>query len=172
LTTQFSVFWIPAVSVGKGENIMAINPNTDFSVGAVLTAAQQNRFPRGVMALGESTTFNSSVTAEAVQISTSFTAVADRYYKITYFEPGVASGTGYFTFRIRQGTTTAGTQLQAFYDTTGTGVDRHANGFVVKTFSAGTVQLVGTASQSAGTGAIGRAANQPAFLLVEDIGPA
>jgi hypothetical protein len=24
LTTQFSVFWIPAVSVGKGENIMAV----------------------------------------------------------------------------------------------------------------------------------------------------
>ena len=151
---------------------MAINPNTQFSSGAVYTADQANRFPRGVMALGENTTYQGSVTAEAVQISTSFTAVANRYYKITYFEPGVATGTGYFTFTIRQGTTTAGTQLQRFYHTTGTGVDRNANGFVVKAFSAGTVQLVGTASQSAGIGQLGRAASQPAYLLVEDIGPA
>ena len=148
------------------------NPNTDFSSGAVLTAAEQNRFPRGVMAFGENITFNGSVTAEAVQISTSFTAVANRYYKITYFEPNIATGTGYFTLRIRNGTTTAGTQLQAFYSTTGTGVDRHANGFVISLFSAGTVNLVGTAQQSAGTGQIGRSASQPAFLLVEDIGPA
>jgi len=35
---------------------MAINPNTDFTSGAVLTAAQQNRFPRGVMALATSST--------------------------------------------------------------------------------------------------------------------
>jgi hypothetical protein len=122
------------------------------------------------MALGENVNF-ANVTSEAVQISTSFNAVANRFYKITYFEPGVASGTGYFTFRIREGTTTAGTQLQAFYDTTGTGVDRHGNGFVVKAFSAGTVDLVATAQQSAGTGSIGRAATQPAYLLVEDIGP-
>jgi hypothetical protein len=147
------------------------NPNTAFSSGAVYTADQANRFPRGVMALGENTTFNGSVTAEAVQISTSFTAVANRYYKITYFEPNLATGTGYFTLRIRQGTTTAGTQLQAFYHTTGTGVDRYANGFVVKAFTAGTVQLVGTASQSAGIGQLGRSAGQPAYLLVEDIGP-
>jgi hypothetical protein len=151
---------------------MAINPNTDFSSGAVLTAAQQNRFPRGVMAFGENITFNGSVTAEAVQISTSFTAVANRYYKITYFEPNCATGTGYYTFRIRNGTTTAGTQLQAFYQQTGTGVDRHANGFVISLFSAGTVNLVATASQSAGTGALGRGSTQRAFLLVEDIGPA
>jgi hypothetical protein len=29
---------------------MAINPNTDFTTGQVLTSAEQNRFPRGVMA--------------------------------------------------------------------------------------------------------------------------
>jgi hypothetical protein len=149
---------------------MAINPNTDFSSGAVLTAAQQNRFPRGVMAYNQNVGFG-SITSEAVQISTSFTAVANRYYKITYFEPGVATGTGYFTFRIRQGTTIAATQLQACYEQTGTGVDRHAVCTWVGTFSAGTVDLVGTAEQSAGTGLLGRAATQPAFLLVEDIGP-
>ena len=151
---------------------MAINPNTDFSSGAVLTAAQQNRFPRGVMAYGESTTSDNTVTAEEVQISTSFTAVANRYYKISYFEPNCVNGTGYFSFRIRNGTTTAGTQLSVWYQQTGTAVDRHANGFVVALFNAGTVNLVATAQQSAGTGVLGRGASSPAILLVEDIGPA
>ena len=48
---------------------MAINPNTDFTAGAVLTAAQQNRFPRGVVAL----TFDTATAnfgAEAVNIIT------------------------------------------------------------------------------------------------------
>ena len=151
---------------------MAINPNTQFSSGAVYTADQANRFPRGIMALGESTTTDTTVTAEEVQISTSFTAVANRYYKISYFEPDCVNGTGYFSFRIRQGTTTAGTQLSVWYEQTGTSIDRHANGFVVSLFLAGTVNLVATAQQSAGTGILGRGASSPAFLLVEDIGPA
>ena len=32
---------------------MAINPNTDFTTGAILTAAQQNRFPRGITGIRE-----------------------------------------------------------------------------------------------------------------------
>ena len=91
---------------------MAINPNTDFSSGAVLTAAQQNRFPRGVMAYNTATATDSSVTAEEVQITgSSFTAVANRYYRITYYEPNLIStaSTG-FGLRIRQ-TNLAGTVL-------------------------------------------------------------
>jgi hypothetical protein len=150
---------------------MAINPNTDFSSGAVLTAAQQNRFPRGVMALTQNTTTDSSITAEEVQISTSFTGVANRYYKITYFEPNPVNGTGYFAFRIRQGTTTAGTVLNTSYQTAGTGIDRQAMMIYVGTFSAGTVNLVATAQQTAGTGTLSRGATTVAYLLVEDIGP-
>lgn len=148
---------------------MAINPNTDFSSGAVLTAAQQNRFPRGVMSYVQNTTTNSSVTTEATQITAStFTAVANRYYKITYFEPDCVQGTGYFTFRIKNG----GTTLQTFYQLSGTSVDRHANGVYVGTFSAGSVTITATAQQSAGTGTLGRGTTTIAFLLIEDIGPA
>jgi hypothetical protein len=151
---------------------MAINPNTDFTVSAVLTAAQQNRFPRGIMAYTTNTTANNSVTSEAVQItSASFTAVANRYYKITYFEPDPVGGTGYFAFRIRQ-TNLAGTQLQIWYQQCGTGIDRHANGVWIGTFSAGTVTVVATAQQTAGTGILNRSAQSFAFLSVEDIGPA
>ncbi len=63
---------------------MAINPNTDFSAGAVLLASQQNRFPRGVMAFTKATA-SGSINSEQVQITgSSFTAVANRYYKITF----------------------------------------------------------------------------------------
>ena len=148
------------------------NPNTDFSSGAVLTAAQQNRFPRGVMALNSATTTDTTITAEEVQItSSSFTAVAGRNYRITYFEPNIVGGTGYFAFRIRQGTTTGGTLLNISYNTAGTGIDRQAMMIYVGTFSAGTVNLVATAQQTAGTGTLSRGATTVAYLLVEDIGP-
>jgi hypothetical protein len=150
---------------------MAINPNTDFSSGAVLTAAQQNRFPRGVMAFNSATAADTTVTAEEVQITgSSFTAVANRYYRITYFEPNPVNGTGYFAFRIRQ-TNLAGTVLNTSYNTTGTGIDRQAMMIWVGTFSAGTVNVVATAQQTAGTGTLSRGATTVAYLLVEDIGP-
>jgi hypothetical protein len=150
---------------------MAINPNTDFSSGAVLTAAQQNRFPRGVMAYNQSTTSDTSITAEEVQIiGSSFTAVANRYYKITYFEPNLVSGTGYFTFQIRK-SDILGTIVQQFYLQSGTGQDRFAHGVWVGTLTAGSQNFVATAQMSAGTGTLSRGANRVAFLLVEDIGP-
>ena len=53
---------------------MAINPNTDFSAGAVLTAAQQNRFPRGVVAFSSSQTSSAAIgTTETVPHSALFT---------------------------------------------------------------------------------------------------
>jgi hypothetical protein len=151
---------------------MAINPNTDFTTGAVLTAAQQNRFPRGVMVYDQRTTSDATITAEEVQITgTSFTAVANRYYKITYYEPNPLGGTGFFAFRIRQ-TNISGTILQTGFHTSGSGVELHACIVWVGTFGAGTVNVVATASMSAGTGQLSRSAGNVAFLLVEDIGPA
>jgi hypothetical protein len=148
---------------------MAISPNDDFTAGAVLTAEQQNRFPRGVMAFNTNTTTNAGVTGEATQITaTAFTAVANRYYKITYFEPDCLGGTGYFTFKIKKGATV----LQTFYQLSGAGVDRHANGVYIGTFSAGSVTITATAEQSAGTGTLGRGSSTIAFLSIEDIGPA
>jgi hypothetical protein len=156
---------------------MAINPNTDFSSGAVLTAAQQNRFPRGIMAYTAITTSDATITVEEVQIGpTTFTAVANRYYRITYYEPYLSStASTVFTMRIRLGTTTAGTQIQnanvinangsIFFGTEGICI-------AVTTFSAGTVNLVGTLQSSAGTGNASGGGPPTRFLLVEDIGPA
>jgi len=155
---------------------MAINPNTDFTAGAILTAAQQNRFPRGVMAYNASTTTDSTITAEEIQItSSSFTAVANRYYRITYYEPQIATPVTVGTFivgRIRL-TNLAGTQYAS-------GIVQNiaaaANNYTlitsaVTTFSAGSVVIVASLSCSGAAGSATRSATNPAYLLIEDIGP-
>ena len=154
---------------------MAINPNTNFTAGQSLTADQQNRLPRGIVALGKRTTSDTSITAEEVEVTSSaFTAVANRYYKITYFEPELFStATSYMQMRIRL-TNISGTILCAGPVINGNGSTTFATGTLtsVETFSAGSVTLVGTLLSSAGTGQASASAANEAFILVEDIGPA
>ena len=159
---------------------MAINPNTDFSSGAVLTAAQQNRFPRGVMARATSQTtyvLTTSATAQATGMSLTFTAVANRYYKITYYEPqgqtpGVLGNTQTY---LRQ-TSATGTVIGNNVLTNETATQSQDEMIIIKTatFSAGSVTLVGTAgtSNTTGTPQLIRDSTREALLLVEDIGPA
>lgn len=152
------------------------NPNVTFSSGAVYTADQANRFPRGVMAYNTATASDTTVTAEEVQITgSSFTAVASRYYRITYVEPYVASNTAncVFTMRIRQ-TNLAGAVQNTFTTLNTVGSvfwGTHGICECVSTFSAGTVNVVATLTASAGTGQAIRSGTGYAFLLVEDIGP-
>ena len=158
---------------------MAINPNTDFTSGAVLTADQQNRFPRGVMAIATSTTSYTLTTSEVIAtgMTVTFTAVANRYYKLTYFEPQAQTAT--FTantqLTLRQNNA-SGTVLQnTIFQNESNALDQQ--GMVctrVMTFSAGSITVVGTAKCSLTTGApqLIRDTTRYAQLLVEDIGPA
>jgi hypothetical protein len=128
--------------------------------------------PWGVQNLASVTTSDTTITTEEVQITGgSFTAVANRYYKVTYFEPNIYNGTGYWALRIRQ-TNLAGTVLNTSYETTGTGIDRNFMMTWIGTLSAGSTNFVATAQQTAGTGVCARGATVVAYLLVEDIGPA
>lgn len=156
---------------------MAINPNTDFLAGAVLTAAQQNRFPRGVMAFATSTTSPAITTTETVLLTTaSFTAVANRNYRITYYEPAVQTAAGaanYVTNRIRL-TNAAGTQFGAG-QIQQSGATQVANALcvvTVTTLTAGATVIVGTSQLNTGSTNAFRSAGSAAFLIVEDIGPA
>jgi hypothetical protein len=152
---------------------MAISPNTDFTSGQILTAAQQNNFPRGVMAYNQVIVTDSTITAtEEVQItSSSFTAVANRYYRITYYEPQLQHTTqSYIVARIRK-TNLAGTELERCITTVPTALYAFTNVVAVTTFTAGATVVVATLESTA-TGNAGRAATYPAYLLVEDIGPA
>jgi hypothetical protein len=155
---------------------MAINPNTDFTAGQVLTADQQNRFGRGIMAIGEATSSTATVAIETVSVtSSSFTAVANRYYKITYFEPVLQHRSGTVNqalMRIRL-TNLAGAE-QVFCEVKISSAD-NATGIctTVKTLTAGSTVFVGTFFPTGG-GSMScfRSATARAQIIVEDIGPA
>jgi len=158
---------------------MAINPNTDFSSGAILTADQQNRFPRGVMALATSTTSYTLTTSEVIAtgMSVTFTAVANRYYRITYFEPQAqtASFASNTSLTLRQ-TNASGTVLQnTVFQNESNATDQSGMTVIrTMTFTAGSITVVGTAkcSLTTGTPQLIRDSTRQAQLLIEDIGPA
>lgn len=148
---------------------MAISPNTNFTSGQILTATQQNQFPRGIVAFGTSTT-NISFGGETTIITTgSFTAVANRYYRIVFFQPTISNvAPGYAVMKIKNGATILNTsQPQQF----AAGAGYQGSCEAVTTFTAGTVTITGTL-QSTNVGATLNSSTQYGYLLVEDIGPA
>jgi len=152
---------------------MAITNNTDFSSGAILTAQQQNNFPRGIMAVSKATSTDATITTVEEQLSVTFTAVANRNYRVTYFEPEVTGTSGAYTNILIFLTSIAGTQLSGGYVyAPATNSYSTITVTAISTFTAGTVIIKGAASASSGTSKLGRIAAQPAFLMVEDIGTA
>ncbi len=159
---------------------MAINPNTDFTSGAILTADQQNRFPRGVMALATSTTSYTLTTIETIAtgMTVTFTPVLNRYYRITYYEPQAQTGSfaSNTQLTIRQSSAT-GTVLQNTVFANETNATDQTGMTVIRTLtfaSAVSTTVVGTAkcSLTTGTPQLIRDSTRQAQLLVEDIGPA
>ena len=159
---------------------MAISPNNDFTAGQVLTATECNQFPRGVMATASSTAnyVLTTSTVIATGMTVTFTAVASRNYRITYYEPQITtpsllSGSTDTTIRI---TNAAGTQLQKSVFQTGAAsqIAGSTTNTYVGTLTAGSITIVGCAVTSSTTGApqLTRGATFPAQLTVEDIGTA
>jgi hypothetical protein len=90
---------------------MAVSPNTTFVSGAILTAAQQNNFPRGVMAYQNNTAgFATSAPHTTYQdngMTLTITEVAGRLYKISYsFYPYPNGGQQSINMRFQRGATT------------------------------------------------------------------
>ena len=153
---------------------MAISPNTTFVSGAILTAAQQNQFGFGIVALTTSTSTDTFTNSEKVMLtSTSFTAIANRYYKITYFEPSQLSsaGTSESEARLRL-TNISGTVQQTGNIYTTSVVYQSQVCQVITTLSAGSTTICATQTAATGTTTCRRSATNKAFILVEDIGPA
>lgn len=151
---------------------MAVNPNTDFTSGATFSSNQANRFPRGIVAYNANSATDSTITVEEQEIApVTFTAVANRLYRLSYFEPGfggtVASA---MTMRIRQ-TNITGTVLGTsnVYNS----VVQQQSGMLLTyaTFAAGSVTVLATLQCSAGTGSANRSSTAFAVLSVEDCGP-
>ena len=151
---------------------MTVSPNTDFISGAVLTAAEMNKLPRGLMAdVVTSSTTDSSVTAEEVMLTVTWTAVANRNYRIVYIEPALSgTSTTSATFRLRSGTVT-GTVLNSTVVAISSTL-LSFSGFVesIGSIGAGSQTVVATLQYSAGTGTATRSATRVAMLYVEDVG--
>jgi hypothetical protein len=156
---------------------MAINPNTNFTAGQVLTADQQNRFGRGIVAIATATANSASIGAETVTLTaSSFTAVANRYYKITYFEPRVplTQNSNATTAAIRL-TNVSGTRLGAAIGSNSTASANFQIPFhvvTITTLTAGSTTIVGTLTFTGLNQVAIRDATAAAWLVVEDIGPA
>jgi hypothetical protein len=111
-------------------------------------------------------------------MSVTFTAVAGRNYKLSYFEPGILLPTvsgGAITGTIRF-TNAAGGVYQTTYLQNNSATAYTTGMFtnIVTTVTAGSVTLVGclVTSSISGTPTATRTASQLAYLLVEDIGTA
>jgi len=155
---------------------MAIAPNTTFVANTVLTAAQQNAFGFGIVALGTNAVASSAVSVETLSVtSNSFTAIANRYYKITYFEPTLIYGTGttsYVDMNIRL-TSIVGT-LKQNASVKLSSADRNTGTVsLITTLTAGATVFVGCFDpEGGGTATAFRSASNVSYIIVEDVGPA
>ena len=149
---------------------MAINPNTDFTAGAILTAAQQNSFPRGVMGLSLRST-NFAPTSSASDFgSITFTAEADRYYKYSLFVPGAdADAARLLTIElVNASNVSVNTYTQTL---TGPGILDVVAFTTVRTETAGSLTRKIRMSTSAGNASMCSVSSIGVFV-VEDLGPA
>jgi hypothetical protein len=155
---------------------MAISPNDTFTSGQILTAQECNNFPFGVVGVTINTTLlQAGVTTEVdlTGMSVTFTAIVNRYYKVTAFMYGIPTvANAVYQVNIKQGATVLGIIFNSGGPAT---AGTTAMGSVIKTFTAGSTTLKLSGALAAGsTGSItfNAGATLPVFILVEDIGPA
>ena len=154
-------------------------PNDNFTAGEILTAQECNNWPRGVMAYAVSTTNYTltTTTTIATGMTVTWTAVAGRYYRISYYEPLVETSTvsGSSTNLSLRPDTATGTLNQQGVVTTVAAVKNTGslNVSVIYNSTAGSKTFVGCAvtTSTTGTPILGRSVFNPSYLLVEDIGP-
>jgi hypothetical protein len=150
---------------------MAINPNTNFTAGQVLTADQTNRFPRGVVSLvqngGSGSVSLPAATEVTLLTAPAFTAVANRYYRITWQEAEINGGVGNLSLKLKNGAT-------VLMNKTYSGAGNYYAGFctTTTTFTAGSIIITATATAAGAGNAFRGAGGYIATLVIEDIGPA
>ena len=146
--------------------------NTVFTSGNTFTAAQANNFPRGLMATpATSTTTDSTITAEEVMLTYTFTQETNRNYLLRYFEPVLVGSSGAtLTARIRL-TNLTGTVINTFKSTLAVATNTTAFVEAIYTGTAnGSVTFVATLQASTGTGTATRSSTQFPNLYALDVG--
>jgi hypothetical protein len=154
---------------------MAINPNTDFTSGAVLTAAQQNRFPRGVMGAVYRTAGDVAMTtavADVTGMSITFTAVANRTYKASWTASGYKSTTnGWAAMYL---TNSSNTIFGSVYNTaliSGVGYFNLSGFTYLNNLTAGSQTLKLRQQVENLNGLINASGTNPCVFMIEDCGP-
>jgi hypothetical protein len=147
--------------------------NTTFNVGATLTAAQQNNFPRGLAAdIKKSETTDSTITStEEIMLTLTFSQVSGRNYLFTYIEPNLTgSAAATATVRFRETNLSGG-----IYNTLRTQVAIATSASAIGQYvycanTSGSLTIVATIQASTGTITATRSSSQIANLFVTDIG--
>jgi len=150
---------------------MAVSPNTDFTTGQVLTAAQQNNFPRGVMAYAISTTSPTvtTTTADVTNMTATWTAVANRLYRATFegFVGCSNASQNQFFF-----SNASNVDQDTWYEDIPAGAFRTICLVYLFTTTAGSKTLKLRALTSAGTMTFYGSGGRTTSFIVEDLGPA
>jgi hypothetical protein len=153
---------------------MAITPNTTFTAGAILTAAQMNRLPWGITAFSQKTADQTgiSTTADVTNLSVTWTAVSTRYYRITVYMASIRQRTssGIALVLITDGSNNVKTQANLSLTT-----DQFAPAAVadIETGLSGSTTRKVRMSTTAGTVDVSAASSaQGWYIVVEDLGQA
>ena len=152
-----------------------------FTSGQVLTAAEMNDLPGGIITYAVDTSGSGSLTAtgeDTVLVSGSFTPVAGRKYKISYnigmVEKTNSNGNIYLTLRL--GNSSAGTLLDKYWSSSFLNVFNQERGR--GKFGVFTTAELGTSATTVCMGVYvnnngadwASGTDSQSFLLVEDIG--
>jgi len=146
-------------------------PNTTFVANTVLTAAQMNNLPFGVMGYVSKVDANFAITTTSTTITGStitFTGVAGRIYKASFqglSQKGTADNI--ITFKIFKGATQINQSSQYLVS----GAYYIPNCIAVFT-ATGSTSMTVQATADSGTGTIYCSATNPFTFVIEDIGTA
>jgi hypothetical protein len=157
---------------------MAITPNTTFTSGAILTAAQMNRLPWGIVGYDQRTSNQTGIggvtdilDTGGGSLSVVWTATSSRYYRTTLYVPyGEQQVAASFPSILITDGSNVIKQKSEMYQESGAGAFFSA--VVVETGLSGSVTRKGRAQTLGNTVTLGGSATFPIFIVVEDIGQA
>ena len=150
------------------------SPNTTFTSGAVLTAAQMNNLPFGLMGTPKRITAAQNTITTVVDITNAtlaFTGIANRWYKATYSANGTVT-TGGSTFRFLLTDSSNTTVVGGIFDHQFIGTYSDTVNVIFYFQATGSVTRKVRALLQAGGGSMSLYgdATIPATFIIEDIG--
>ena len=145
--------------------------NTTFTSGQILTAAQMNNLPWGVITAVKGTSGNQNITgttADITGMTSTFTAVSGRLYKVSFSALFLKqSAAGLIDIFITDGSNNV---IYDFFQTQDAG-DYTVIGFTgVLDGLSGSTTIKARVNVSAGAGVIFHAPANPSSFIIEDMG--